>query len=133
MTIDALKLPTFVTPENLPEFAGGREYLRESGAHLTPGSERWRKYLIAQIQKEATGLISQWLTSQFDSFVSFFTMMHGPRPVNNDADAWDASFEDELYTALYPHFKAVFPEDETREKQVLNWLARNISDNTQPY
>ena len=123
---DYSALPSFVKPETLVTFAGGKDALFANASHLKIGNERWRTYILDDIQRRATDTIRGWLIAQMDSFLSFFRMVRGERPVNNDADEWDASFEDHLFTFFNPHFEYVFPDPEKREEQILHWLGRNV-------
>lgn len=124
-------LPSFITPQNLIEFAGGSLALQKSAAHFRPGSEEWQNRIIADIATDAAPEIGRWLTSQLTSQVLLYQFGHGRRPADAfklDQDAWDSEFAEALFAFFEPHFELIFPVLETRERAAADWLNEHCAD-----
>ena len=122
-TVDLSTLPSYITPQNLAEFAGGIPSILKAAWSFRPGTDRWQERVIAEIYDQGNHNITLWLQSQVDAHMFLFTMQHGQRPAvpGGDPDQWDDSFQTAFVKFFTPHFELVFPAG-TREEDMCAWL-----------
>jgi hypothetical protein len=128
-TVDLSALPSYITPQNLVEFAGGTPSILKAAWSFRPGTDRWQERVIAEIYDQGNHNVTLWLQSQVDAHMFLFTMQHGQRPAvpGGDPDQWDDSFQAAFVKFFTPHFELVFPA-ETREEDTCAWLDEKCPD-----
>lgn len=129
-TVDLSTLPSYITSQNLVEFAGGIPHLLKRAWNFRPGTERWQNYLIAEIEDQAHHNITLWLQSQVEAHLMLFTMQHGQRPSvpGGDPEEWDDAFQDAFLKFFRPHFDLVDPDEGSREQSMVSWLSVQCPD-----